>query len=66
MYFYAALSKGGDFTVNFVEDKYNSSIKLVGGLIENNISGRDYGVGIRIFDKLNCIYALRMILQRKI
>lgn len=54
---YAALSKGGDFAEIFVEDKYNSSIKLVGGLIENNISGRDYGVGIRIFDKLNCIYA---------
>lgn len=54
---YAALSKGGDFAEIFVEDKYNSSVKLVGGLIENNISGRDYGVGIRIFDKLNSIYA---------
>lgn len=53
----AALSRGGDFAEIFVEDKHNTSIKLVGGLIENNISGRDYGVGIRIFDKLNCIYA---------
>ncbi|MBU5426086.1 TldD/PmbA family protein [Tissierella pigra] len=53
----AALGKGGDFAEIFVEDKYSSSIKLVGGLIENNISGRDYGVGIRIIDKLNCIYA---------
>lgn len=54
---YAALSNGGDFAEIFVEDKYNSSIRLVGGLIENNISGRDYGVGIRIFDEYNCIYA---------
>ncbi len=53
----AALCRGGDFAEIFVEDKYNTSIKLIGGLIENNISGRDYGVGIRIFDKLNCIYA---------
>lgn len=54
---YAALSRGGDFAEIFVEDKLSTNIRLVGGLIENNISGRDYGVGIRIFDKLNCIYA---------
>ncbi len=54
---YAALSKGGDFAEIFLEDKKIGNIKLVGGLIENNISGRDYGVGIRILDKLNCIYA---------
>lgn len=54
---YAALSKGGDFAEIFVEDKINASIRLVGGLVENNISGRDYGVGIRIFNKFNSIYA---------
>lgn len=54
---YAALSKGGDFAEIFVEDKLSTNIRLVGGIIENNISGRDYGVGIRIFDNLNCIYA---------
>ena len=54
---YAALSRGGDFAEIFVEDKLSTNIRLVGGLIENNISGRDYGVGIRIFDRLNCIYA---------
>lgn len=53
----AALSRGGDFAEIFVEDKHNNNIRLVGGLIESNISGRDYGVGIRIFDNLNCIYA---------
>ena len=54
---YAALSRGGDFAEVFVEDKTVGSIKLIGGLIENNISGRDYGVGIRILDKFNSIYA---------
>lgn len=54
---YAALSRGGDFAEIFVEDKLNANIRLVGGLVENNVSGRDYGVGIRIFDKFNSIYA---------
>lgn len=53
----AALETGGDFAEIFVEDKYNTSISLVGGLIEKNNSGRDYGVGIRIFNKLNSVYA---------
>lgn len=54
---YAAMSTGGDFAEIFLEDKYNSRITLISGLIEKNISGRDYGVGIRIFDKLNSVYA---------
>ena len=54
---YAALSRGGDFAEVFVEDKYNGSMKMVGGILESSISGRDYGVGIRIFDKYNSIYA---------
>lgn len=53
----AALSTGGDFAEIFVEDKYNTSMKMVGGLLENSISGRDYGVGIRIFHGLNSVYA---------
>lgn len=54
---YAALSRGGDFAEIFAEDKLNANIKLVGGLVETNMSGRDYGVGIRILDKYNSIYA---------
>ena len=54
---YAALSRGGDFAEIFLEDKYNGSMKMVGGILENNISGKDYGVGIRILDKYNSIYA---------
>lgn len=53
----AALSRGGDFAEVYVEDKYNGSIRLIGGKIESNLSGRDYGIGIRILDKFNSIYA---------
>ncbi|NLY45834.1 MAG: TldD/PmbA family protein [Tissierella sp.] len=54
---YAALSRGGDFAEIFLEDKYNANMRMVGGILENNISGKDYGVGIRILDKYNSIYA---------
>lgn len=53
----AALSTGGDFAEIFVEDKFNNNFTLVGGQVEKGISGRDYGVGIRIFYGLNSIYA---------
>lgn len=53
----AALSTGGDFAEVFVEDKYNTNFALVGGKVENSISGRDYGIGIRIFQGLNSVYA---------
>ncbi len=53
----AALTTGGDFAEIFVEDKYNTNLKMIGGLIENSISGRDYGLGIRIFHGLNSVYA---------
>ncbi len=54
---YAALSNGGDFAEVFVEDRFNTNIKMVGGYVENSISGRDFGIGIRIFDGLNSVYA---------
>ncbi|MBU9721457.1 MULTISPECIES: TldD/PmbA family protein [Bacillaceae] len=54
---HASLSTGGDFAEIFVEDKFNSNISLVGGKIENSVSGRDYGIGIRIFQGLNSVYA---------
>ncbi|MBZ2175562.1 TldD/PmbA family protein [Schnuerera sp. xch1] len=53
----AALSTGGDFAEIFIEDRYNTNINMVGGFVENSISGRDYGIGIRIFDGLNSVYA---------
>ncbi|KNF08126.1 hypothetical protein CLPU_9c00220 [Gottschalkia purinilytica] len=51
-----ALSTGGDFAEIFVEDRYNTSLLLIGGKIENAMTGRDYGVGIRIFKGFNSIY----------
>ncbi|MGF7060489.1 TldD/PmbA family protein [Brassicibacter mesophilus] len=54
---FAALSTGGDFAEVFIEDRYNTGLLLVGGKIESGISGRDYGVGIRIFNGTNSIYA---------
>ncbi|MCT4565951.1 MAG: TldD/PmbA family protein [Maledivibacter sp.] len=53
----AALSTGGIFAEIFVEDRLNTSIGMVGGKVENTISGRDYGIGIRIFDGVKSVYA---------
>ncbi len=54
---YAALSSGGDFAEVFIEDNFTTEISTIGGNIEKGMSGRDYGVGIRIFNGLNSIYA---------
>lgn len=53
----AALTSGGDFAEVFVEDKPTTTIKLVGGRVEESVSGRDFGVGIRIFSGLQSVYA---------
>lgn len=53
----AALSTGGDFAEIFVEDKYSNRLNMVGGRLESAVSGRDYGIGIRIFKDLNYVYA---------
>jgi TldD protein len=54
---YEALSTGGDFAEIFVEDKVNTGLLLLGGKIENTMSGRDFGIGIRIFKGVNSVYA---------
>jgi TldD protein len=51
-----ALSRGGDFAEIFLEDKKTSNIKLVQGEIKDSLSGRDYGIGIRILDGTNSVY----------
>ena len=53
----AALSIGGDFAEVFVEDKINTRLTLLSGKVEKSVSGRDYGVGIRIFSGNNSAYA---------
>lgn len=52
-----AVSTGGDFAEIYIEDTFGSSINFVGGALESTQSGRDFGVGIRIFKGLNSIYA---------
>jgi TldD protein len=52
----AALSTGGDFSEVFIEDKFVNSIQLQSNKIEKSISGRDFGIGIRIFSGLQSIY----------
>lgn len=52
----AALSTGGDFAEVFVEDKYVNAMNLQSEKVETAISGRDFGIGIRIFSGLQSIY----------
>ncbi|GAA0329309.1 TldD/PmbA family protein [Bacillus carboniphilus] len=52
----AALETGGDFAEVFVEDRFTNTIYLQSGIIDNSMSGRDFGVGIRIFKGFNSTY----------
>lgn len=53
----AALETGGDFAELFLEDKYSTYLGMVAGRVETGISGRDYGVGIRVFSGFASVYA---------
>lgn len=53
----AALSTGGDFAEIFMEDTYNTNIRMIDGKVEEGVSGRDYGLGIRIFQGFRSVYA---------
>lgn len=52
-----ALSSGGDFAEIFVEDTLSNSLSMVNGKVDGAVSGRDFGVGIRIFKGLKSVYA---------
>ncbi|WP_102273018.1 TldD/PmbA family protein [Cytobacillus massiliigabonensis] len=52
----AALATGGDFSEVFLEDRYTNNLTLQGGKIENSLSGRDFGIGIRVFKGLQSVY----------
>lgn len=62
--FYEVLASGGDFAEIFVEDNFSAEIATVGGHLERGMSGRDFGIGIRIFNELNSIYAYTNDLSR--
>ena len=54
--FYQALESGGDFAEVYVEDNFSTEISTIAGNLEQGMSGRDFGIGIRIFKGLNSVY----------
>lgn len=61
----AALSTGGDFAEIFMEDTYNTNIRMIDGKVEEGVSGRDYGLGIRIFQGFRSVYAYTNDISRE-
>src|SRR5690625_968063 len=53
----AALETGGDFSEVFVEDRFTNEMTLQSSRLEKSISGRDFGIGIRVFSGLQSVYA---------
>ena len=53
----AALETGGDFSEVFVEDRFTNQMVLQNSRLEKNLSGREFGVGIRVFHGLQSVYA---------
>jgi len=53
----AALSTGGDFAEVFVEDRFSTNMQMVGGHVDTAVSGREYGVGIRVISGVFAVYA---------
>lgn len=51
------LITGGDFAEIFEEDTLDTSISILNGKVENSISGRTHGIGIRIFKGYKSVYA---------
>jgi TldD protein len=52
-----ALSTGGDFSEIFVEDRFTNNLTYQSGRVETALSGRDFGVGIRVFNEFQSFYA---------
>lgn len=53
----AALSRGGEFAEIFIEDKWRTQLEMIGGKLENALSGREFGLGLRIVKGVNSFYA---------
>jgi TldD protein len=52
-----SMSTGADYAEIYEEDVLSNNLSLVEGKMENIVSGRSYGIGIRIIKGLNSIYA---------
>ncbi len=63
--FFEALANGSDFAEIFIEDNFSTEIATVGGNIERGMSGRDYGIGIRLFSGLSSVYSYTNDLSRE-
>ncbi len=53
----AALQTGGDFVEIFEDRKHRSNYLMINGIIESANSGIEYGIGIRIYQGLQSVYA---------
>lgn len=53
----AALETGGDFSEVFVEDRFTNQMLLQNSRLEKNLSGHDFGIGIRVFYGFQSVYA---------
>lgn len=51
-----ALKTGGDFAELFAQDKRSNALALMDGHIEDAVTGRLHGAGIRIYKGLNSVY----------
>ncbi|MBI4596748.1 MAG: TldD/PmbA family protein [Candidatus Tectomicrobia bacterium] len=60
-----ALDGGGDFAEIFVEETVRNQLHLTGQKIEQAVSGRDWGAGIRIFLQHQALYAYTNDLSKK-
>ncbi len=52
-----AMKTGADYAEIYAEDKTASSVSMIDGAVENSVSSRDRGVGIRVFKNTNYVYA---------
>lgn len=51
-----AMATGGDFAELFIEDRDSQNVSMQKGVVEKAISGREFGIGLRIIRGLNSIY----------
>ena len=52
-----ALKTGGDFSEIYIEEAITNNISMEDGRIENALSGKEFGAGIRIFSGFKSVYA---------
>ena len=52
----AALATGGDFAEIFYQDKTSQTVALRDGRVEEALTQRIHGAGVRVFRGLNCVY----------